>query len=119
VLDFMSGQQLADMFVCSILMAEIRYGIELTVSEEQRRAHVEWLERVVRPMFAGRVFEITEDSMLHWRLLVREGRRIGRTYPEPDLLMASVAVANGATIVTRNARDFAETGVPVLNPWST
>jgi hypothetical protein len=34
-----------------------------------------------------------------------------------DLLIAATALANGATVVTRNIDDFADPGVLVLNPW--
>jgi len=35
------------------------------------------LVRKVRPMFHGRVLQVTEDILLKWRLLVEEGRKTG------------------------------------------
>jgi hypothetical protein len=34
---------------------------------------------------------ITEDVMLKWRLLVEEGRKIGHTFSQPDLIIAATA----------------------------
>ena len=34
-----------------------------------------------------------------------------------DILIAATASAHGLTLVTRNARHFIDTGVPLINPW--
>ena len=36
-----------------------------------------------------------------------------------DAMIAAVAKVNGLTVVTRNVRDFAGFGVPVLNPFES
>lgn len=43
-------------------------------------------------MFEERVLDITEDIMLKWRLLVEERRRSGRTFSQPDVLVAMTNV---------------------------
>ncbi len=35
-----------------------------------------------------------------------------------DGLLAATALHHNLTLVTRNTKDVAATGVPVLNPWS-
>jgi hypothetical protein len=69
----------------------------------------DWLTHKVRPMFDGRVLQITEDILLKWRLLVEEGRKTGHTFSQPDLLIAATAfiTASGslrATEVTMTRR---------------
>jgi hypothetical protein len=34
-------------------------------------------------------------------------------------MIAATALQHGFTVVTRNVRDFAGLGVPILNPWET
>lgn len=36
---------------------------------------------------------------------------------ERDALIAATALVHGMTLVTRNIKDFEETGVEFLNPW--
>jgi toxin FitB len=63
-------------------LAEIRFGIEL-VAEPNRRAELnEWLTLKVRPMFHGRVLQVTENILLKPRLLVEDGGK-NRTYVFP------------------------------------
>jgi predicted nucleic acid-binding protein len=55
--------------------------------------------------------------MLRWRLLVEQGRKSGHTYPQPDLIIAAIALCHGLTIVSRDTTDYQRARVPILNPW--
>lgn len=69
------------------------------------------------PLFEHRTLEITEAVMLTWRLLVEDGRKVGHTFCQPDLMIAATALQHGLTLVTRDLSDYARTRVPLLNPW--
>jgi toxin FitB len=56
--------------------------------------------------------------MFKWRLLVAEGRKVGHTFSQPDLIIAATGLQHGLTIVSRDTREFLMARVPVLNPWS-
>lgn len=118
VISFVESQSLDTLLLTSITLAEIRFGIEPIDVPEKRHGYLDWLERKVRPMFDGSVLQVTEDTMLRWRLLVHAGRKQGMTHPEPNLLIASIALENEMTIVTRNTRDFVRAGATVLDPWA-
>jgi predicted nucleic acid-binding protein len=68
-------------------------------------------------MFERRVLGVDEDVMLKWRILIEDGRKRRHTYPQPDLLIAATALQHGLCCVTRNVKDYVQTGVEVLNPW--
>lgn len=117
VLQFISGQSLELLYVSAVTFAEIRFGIELLQDASRRMEIHDWLTNTLRPMFEERVLDVTEDIMLKWRLLVEEGRKVGHTFAQPDLLIAATALENGLTVVSRNTGDFERANVPVLNPW--
>jgi hypothetical protein len=117
VRSFIAGQRLEDLFVSTVTFAEIRFGIE-TVGDPTRRAELgDWLQHRVRPMFDQRVLEVSEDVMFKWCLLVEEGRRVGHTFSQPDLIIAATARQHGLTVVTRDVGDYKLARVPILNPW--
>ena len=117
VRSFISGQRLEDLFVSTVTLAEIRYGIE-TVGDPIRRAELsDWLLHRVRPMFDQRVLDVSEDVMFKWRLLVEDGRKAGHTFSQPDLIIAATALQHGLTVVTRETGDYQRARVPLLNPW--
>lgn len=41
----------------------------------------------------------------------------GRPISIPDAQIAAIALAHGATLATRNAKDFDGTGIALVNPW--
>ena len=117
VIAFVAAKPLDSLFISSVTLAEIRFGIEL-VGDAARRAELnDWLTHKVRPMFEQRVLPVTEDVMFKWRLLVEGGRKGGHTFSQPDLIIAATALEHGLTIVSRDTSDYERARAPVLNPW--
>src|SRR6202021_1352286 len=88
VVAFVSAQPLDQLYISLVTLAEIRFGIELVADPSRRVALNDWLNHNVRPMFDDRVLPISEDVMVLWRLLVEEGRKVGHTFSQPDLIIA-------------------------------
>jgi predicted nucleic acid-binding protein len=117
VVAFIAEQPLEELHISAVTLAEIRCGIEI-LSDVTRRSELNnWLTHKVRPMFAHRILPISEDIMLNWRLLVDEGRKIGHTFSQPDLIIAATGQHYGLTIVSRDTSDYIKARVNVLNPW--
>jgi predicted nucleic acid-binding protein len=114
---FVARQALDELFLSTVTLAEIRFGIEM-VGDPIRRAELnDWLMHKVRPMFDQRVLDVSEDVMFKWRLLVEDGRKTGHTFSQPDLIIAATALHHGLTVVTRDTGDYMRSRVPLLNPW--
>ncbi len=117
VVAFVADQPLEQLYISTVTIAEIRFGIE-RVAEPNRRAELnDWLTLKVRPMFDQPILALTEDIMFKWRLLVEEGRKTGYTFSQPDLIIAATAIHHGLTVVTRDRRDYDKALVTVLDPW--
>jgi hypothetical protein len=43
--------------------------------------------------------------------------RKNRSVDMRDTFIAGIAISRAATLVTRNTRDFADAGVPLVDPW--
>ena len=117
VRSFIASQRLDDLFVSTVTFAEIRFGIDAVGDPIHRAELNDWLLHRVRPMFHQRVLEVSEDVMFKWRLLVEEGRKVGHTFSQPDLIIAAIALQHGLTVVTRDTGDYKLARVPLLNPW--
>jgi predicted nucleic acid-binding protein len=43
--------------------------------------------------------------------------KVGRTFSQPDLIIAATALHHGLTVVTRDVGDYQRARAPVFNPW--
>lgn len=118
VVAFVAAQPLESLHVSTVTLAEIRFGIELVADANRRAELTDWLTQKVRPMFAQRVLPVTEDIMFRWRLLVEEGRNVGHTFSQPDLIIAATALEHGLTLVSRDTRGYERARVPLFDPWT-
>lgn len=55
VVRFVAGQPLELLFVSTVTLAEIRFGIEIVADAVHRGELNDWLAHKVRPMFEGRM----------------------------------------------------------------
>jgi predicted nucleic acid-binding protein len=117
VLAFIAAQSLDTLHVSSVTLAELRFGIELLEDVARRAELNDWLLHTVRPMFQGRVLQVTEDVMFKWRLLVEQGRKSRHTFSQPDLIIAATSLCHGLVVVTRDTSDFERAGGQIHNPW--
>jgi toxin FitB len=117
VVAFIAAQPLDLLYISTVTLSEIRFGIELLPDAARRSDLNDWLTHRVRPMFERRVLPISEDVMFKWRLLVEEGRKAGHTFSQPDLIIAATGQHHGLTVVSRDTSEFVKARVPVLNPW--
>jgi len=115
---FVAGQPLDRLHVSIVTFAEIRFGIELVAEPARRSDLMLWLDNKLRPMFDGRILDITEEVLLKWRLMIEDGRKRGHTFSHPDVLIAATAAHHDVIVVTRNIDEFVAAGVAVLDPWT-
>jgi toxin FitB len=113
-----SNRQLSQSFYLStVVLAEIRYGIDQANNPELRQELIDWLDQVLRPWFGDRVLPVDEEVILCWRKMVEAGRKRGYTFSQPDLFIAATAIVHDLCVVTRNIKDFEQAEVQFLNPW--
>ena len=66
----------------------------------------------------SRIASIDHAVTAHWGDLMAQSRRSGIALSLIDGFFAATALAKDLTLVTRNVKDFASFGVPLLNPWN-
>jgi predicted nucleic acid-binding protein len=105
-------------FLSDIVIAEIRFGIESVLDMSRRAQLTAWLESIIRPMYAGRIIPLTENTLLRWRVMLQLCRKRGHVVAEPDLMLAATAAEHGLTIATRDIAPFRQLGLDVVDPWT-
>ena len=100
-----------------ITLGELQKGIARLVDENRRNLLQAWLEDDLLVRFARRITLLDVDVLLTWGNLVARLEQGGMTMGAVDSLIAATALHGGFVLVTRNDRDFVNTGVKIFNPW--
>lgn len=105
------------LYLSVLTLGEIRKGLA-GLAQGRRRTHLEtWLAVDLQVRFSGRILEIDASVTDRWGLLRAQAKRKGISLPVIDGLLAATALHHNLTVVSRNAADFTNAHVQVLNPW--
>jgi predicted nucleic acid-binding protein len=104
------------MFLSSVCILEMELGTLLMERRDAVQGAIlrSWLDDFVLPSFAERILVVDTPVALRGAALQVPNPRSYR-----DALIAATALVHGMTVVTRNVKDFKDTGVALLNPWNT
>jgi predicted nucleic acid-binding protein len=118
VMQWLDEHPRALMAISLVTVAELQQGVLLSEDNDHRQELSTWIDGQVLPSFPERILPITLDVAIHWLELLRGLMARRQTRAPADLLLAATAQVHGLTLVTRNARDFANTDITVYNPWT-
>ena len=115
---WMAAQPPDLLFTASVCQAEILAGIAVMPKGRRRDGLQIAAMALFREDFVGRVLPFDADAVTVYADLFAARRRSGRPAAMADLIIASVARARGASIVTRDTAGFEECGLNIVNPWA-
>ena len=102
-----------------ITVGEIKRGIEKLPESLRKQTLDDWLTGDFLLRFDDKILPIDTPVIFTWGELVARVERQGRSLPAFDSLIAAIAQHHNLLLVTRNEKDFAGTGVTVVNPWKS
>jgi toxin FitB len=113
VVKFLAEADAARLYLSVLTIGEMRKGIakKRVIDANAADQIAGWLLRIETD-FAGRVLGVDAGVARAWGDLSVQGRA-----PVIDTLIAATALIHGLTVVTRNTKDFAASGVGLHNPW--
>jgi len=106
----------ADLALTAVSVAELRYGVHRLPDGARRDALSVAIDELVAGA-GGRILAFdTRAAEIAGRLRA-DREAAGRAVSVEDTMIAAICLASGHSLATRNARDFADTAVPLLDPW--
>jgi predicted nucleic acid-binding protein len=117
VIAWLKQQARSSLFTTTVTRGEMLYGV-LILSEGRRRTRMhQEITAVFAEEMAGRVLPYDDAAADAHAVIAAARRSQGRPVGQSDAMIAGIARSRGATLATRNLRDFEDCGVALVDPW--
>ena len=114
VIDRIKKHPPADLFLSTITLAEIFYGIEKSsVKKKERRLKINQITSVLG------ICAFDEAAAVEYAVIRTQLEKEGRMISERDTQIASIAMANKLIVVTHNVKEFGRIGKLNVEDWAT
>ena len=118
VLSWIDEQVIETLYLSTISLAELRFGIAVLPEGKRRDTLFSSLEQQVLPLFAGRILLFDEQASQAYATLRARARNAGQAIATADGYIAAIAATHGFAVATRDTSPFEAVGLKVINPWT-
>ncbi|SMC30958.1 type II toxin-antitoxin system VapC family toxin [Polynucleobacter kasalickyi] len=119
VLAWLDAQMIETLYLSTISLAEIRFGIAVLPDGKRRDTLHSTFEQRVLPLFSERILPFNEAASQFYAILRSRARASGLAIATADGYIAAIAAANNFAVATRDTSPFAAAGLKVINPWKS
>ena len=117
VVQWLNKQKSSSLYVSTVTIGEIEYGLRILPSGKRRLQLKEKFERFISLAFAQRVLAYDEATARTYGEVMGLRKEIARPMSVPDVQIAAIARSNGLLVATRNTGDFEDCGVELIDPF--
>jgi tRNA(fMet)-specific endonuclease VapC len=101
----------ADIALCSVVKAELLFG---ALRSEQKESNLQLLQKLFAPLHS---FEFDDNAAEHYAQIRAELAAQGNLIGANDLMIAAIARANKATLITHNVAEFERVQGLAFEDW--
>ena len=117
-LRWLAAQEPLTVFTTTITQAEVLYGVEALPPGKRRMRLQAAVEKIFAEEFEGRILPFDEQAARAFAKIVAARDAADHPISQFDAMIAAIARSCRASVATRNAGDFENCGIQVINPWT-
>ncbi len=116
VLAWLDSQPSEHIWITSITVLEVRYGIYLLTPSKRRTALEEAFDAMLHHDLQNRILPFDTEAAEATAALTIQRKERGQIVDLRDSQIAGIALSRNATLATRNIRHFDDTSLTLINP---
>lgn len=117
VVAWINAQNIETLYLSTIGLAELRFGIAVLPEGKRKDVLHSSLEQRVLPLFEGRILSFDISASQAYATLRSRARVAGQAIAPADGYIAAIAMTHGLSIATRDTKPFVAAGLTVINPF--
>ena len=115
---WITGRDAEDLYLTAVSEAELLYGVAIVPAGRRRNELEAVMLRWLDTGFAARILPFDSGAARDYADIAAGSRSARRPIAAADCQIAAIARSRGMAVATRNARDFGDTGVETVDPWT-
>lgn len=119
VLVWLAAQPRSVLFTTTVTRAELFYGVRLLPDGQRQTALLDAIQSIFDQDLAGHVLNFDSTAADTYAKIAASRKAVGKPISQFDAMIAAMAKSKGASLATRNLKDFVDCGIDLVNPWST
>jgi predicted nucleic acid-binding protein len=117
VLAWLDRQDIETLFLSTISLAELRYGVAALPDGKRKEGLGAALENRVVALFDQRLLSFDVAATRAYAIIRARAKAVGYTLGAADGYIAATAAAHDFAVATRDIDPFRSAGVPIIDPW--
>lgn len=117
VMAWIEQQQVNHLFITTITIAEIAYGLSALPLGKRRSVLESAFNQTIKEAFEYRILFFDEPAAYFYGQLMANRKQMGKPLNILDGQISAIARAHGFSVATRNTRDFSNCGLTLINPF--
>lgn len=118
VVGWLDRQPRTSIWTTSVTILEVRFGLQILAAGKRRTMLTEGFEELLERM-GQRIATFDAAAAVQASDLMSQRHRTGRPVDLRDTMIAGIALAQHATLATRNTAHFEDVDVRLVNPWAS
>jgi predicted nucleic acid-binding protein len=118
VLAWLARPPRASLFTTTITRAEVFYGVSVLPSGTRKQNLWDATLGIFNVDFSGQVLGFDSDAADAYAAIAAHRKSVARPISQFDAMIAEIARSRGATLATRNTKDFVDCGIEIVDPWN-
>ena len=106
-----------DVFITAVTAAELQYGVARLPDGRRKSVLAVRVAELLAEDFENQILPFGVNAATHYAQIAATREQGGRPISMADAQIAAICRHYNAELATRNIKDFADTGVPVHDPW--
>lgn len=106
-------------WITSVTLMEMLFGLQVMPAGRRRTLLGRAVTILMEQKIQGRIASFDSAAAEQATELMAQRKLKGRVIDQRDTMIAGIALATRATLVTRNTAHFSDLSVRVINPWES
>ena len=118
VLTWLNAQEARFLYITTVSIAEISYGLQVLPDGKRRHLLQERFEQFLALAFAQRILSFDAKAARLYSKIRAQRKVLGRPLSAFDGQIAAIASTHQYAVATRNVKDFADCSIELINPFA-